>query len=423
MVNPRVAILHYTALPVVGGVENVIGDHTRLLTEAGYPVTIVTGRGGDPGAFADVRVVLIPELDSEFPENQLIAQALERNVLAPEFEPLAARIETALMRQFAETDVVLVHNAFNFHFNLPLTAALYHLVDSRPPFKMVAWCHDISRYVNPSSGAEMQRGFPWDLLRTYRPEVRYIAVSTRRQHMLADILAIPQERVQVIPNGVSPELLLGLSDFGRRMVKQLDLFHSDLILLMPVRITQAKNIEFALRVTAALKRSGCITRLVITGPPDPHDSENERYFDELLALCHKLQLDHEVIFLSQGTEDMPGPLTIGPEQVAEFYRLADIVFMPSHREGFGLPVLEGGLVRKPVFATMIPAVDEVGPENVYTIASDESPEHVAARMREWAEHDVEQRLLHRVRHDYTWQAIFECEIVPLIAACVGNAED
>ena len=41
----RVAILHYAAPPIVGGVESTIYHHARLLAGAGYAVTVIAGRG------------------------------------------------------------------------------------------------------------------------------------------------------------------------------------------------------------------------------------------------------------------------------------------------------------------------------------------------------------------------------------------
>ncbi|MBI4786223.1 MAG: glycosyltransferase family 4 protein [Chloroflexi bacterium] len=418
-----VSILHYTALPVIGGVESVIGDHTRLFTQAGDAVTLIAGRGGHADAHAEPNVVVIPELDSEDPKNREIARALDEGVVPPEFRTLQARIEKKLYRPLAAADVLLVHNVLNFHFNLPLTAALYHLLEQGRTPPLVAWCHDISRYVNASSGEKQRFGFPWDLLRTFRPEIRYVAVSARRQRLLAETLDIVPELIRVIPNGVAPELLLGLGPFGQQVVKEFDLLNADLILLMPVRVTQAKNIEFAMQVTAALKATNLAAKLVITGPPDPHGHDADDYFDELVALRRAMHLEREVIFLYQGTSDAPGPLTLEPATVAELYRVADIVFMPSHREGFGLPVLEGGLAGKAVFATEVPAVDQVGADSVQTIAPDETPDAVAARMRAWAEQELQPRLQRRVRQDYTWQAIFEREIAPLIAECTGSAEE
>jgi len=200
------------------------------------------------------------------------------------------------------------------------------------------------------------------------------------------------------------------------------LLEADLIALMPVRITRAKNIEYALRVMAALKALGLRPKLIVTGPPDPHSLGGEAYWRELLALRHELELDQDVLFVYEGTSLLPGPLTIDPPTVAEFFRLCDLVLMPSHREGFGIPILEGGLVGKPVFCTAVPVLEQVGAEFVYPIETDEPPEHLAARIQAWTQQDALYRLRRRVRKEYTWSAIFRQAIQPLIAHAVLVSE-
>jgi hypothetical protein len=150
-------------------------------------------------------------------------------------------------------------------------------------------------------------------------------------------------------------------------MEETDLLKADLIALMPCRITRAKNIEYALRVIAALKASGLRPKLVVTGPPDPHSSNSEAYWSELLALRGELELEQDVVFIYEGTSLLPGPLTIDAPTVAELFRACDLVLMPSHREGFGMPILEGGLVGKPVFCTAVPVLEQVGAELVYQI--------------------------------------------------------
>lgn len=413
MPRPRVTILHYTGLPTIGGVENVIADHTRLLLEAGYPVNIVVGRGGQDPALAGATLHVIPELDSEHPENLRIANALDEGKLLPDFTAFQHRIEQRLMPVLAETDILVGHNVFNFHFNLPLTAALYALVDRGGP-RAIAWCHDISRYVNPTSGEPLRYGFPWDLLRTCHPGLTYVAVSARRQQSLAGILGCSPDQIHVIPNGVTPGLLLGLSDWGEQVVRELGLLGADLIILMPVRVTRAKNIELGLQVTAAVKALGLFPRLLVTGPPDPHAPEGQAYFQELLELRRALGLEQEAFFLHQGISTPPAPINVDPARVAELYRICDVVFMPSHREGFGLPILEGALVGRAVFTTDIPAVEEIGLEFFLPIGADELPEAIAARIYAWAEQDPIQRARRRVRSDYTWPIIFAREIEPLL---------
>jgi glycosyltransferase involved in cell wall biosynthesis len=403
---------------VVGGVEAVMTAQARLFAEAGYPVTLVVGRG-EAGDFSrGVRVEVIPDMDSEVPAALRLAARPDQATLPPEFFARRDRLEHALGVVLEPVDVVIVHNVLSTHFNLPLTAALHRLADRGLGPQLIAWCHDISRYVNPASGAPPRSGAPWDLLRRYRPEVTYVAVSSRRQHTLAGVLGCPLDRIRVVPNGVDPSVLLGLSPAGAQLAQLVEAFgllSADLVMLMPVRITRAKNIEFAIKVSAALKAAGVRARLVISGPPDPHAPDREDYFAELQALRHSLAVDSEVIFAAEGLPGAQQPLALSSAGVAELLRLADLVLMPSHREGFGMPVLEAGLVGKPVFATAVPVVEELGDGLVQVIQPDEPAPAVANRIWAWAEADPRQRLRRRVRQTYTWSTIFSRDLQPLVA--------
>jgi hypothetical protein len=44
----KIALLHYSAPPIVGGVESVLGQHARLMADAGHAVRVVAARGGLP---------------------------------------------------------------------------------------------------------------------------------------------------------------------------------------------------------------------------------------------------------------------------------------------------------------------------------------------------------------------------------------
>jgi glycosyltransferase involved in cell wall biosynthesis len=183
---------------------------------------------------------------------------------------------------------------------------------------------------------------------------------------------------------------------------------------MPVRVTQAKNIELALRVVAALKALGRRVKLVLTGPPDPHDEESMAYFRELQALRHQLGVDDEMRFIFESGPDPDGPFTIDMPVVADLFRLSDVVFLPSHREGFGMPVLEAGLVGAPVVCTPVPAAHEIGGDDVTLIGPDDDPEAIADRILSIVAARPIHRLRRRVRQKYTWSAIFERDIEPLL---------
>ena len=413
--RPRITLVHYTAPPVVGGVEAVLSEQARLFAAAGCPTTVVAGRGSPSALGAAVRVTILPEMDLRHGGSDGFAPP------AGQFEAACQRLERALGEALGPDEIVIAHNVLTTHFNLPLTAALFRLAEQGRLGRLIAWCHDISRYVNPASGAEQRQGAPWDWLRQYRPGVTYVAVSSARQQALAHILGCPPDVIWVVPNGVDPALLLGLSPEGSRLAEQFGLLAADLVLLMPIRITRAKNIEFGLRVAADLKAAGQRVRLVVTGPPDPHAGDAADYFETVRALRRSLELEEEAIFLSESLRTSGRPARLTMQRVAELYRLCDVVLMPSLREGFGMPVLEAGLAGKPIFATAMPAVQDVGPELVELIQPDESPQAVARRLLAWTETDARFRLRRLARQTFTWPAVFERWLQPLAAGARAPA--
>jgi len=418
MKRPETAVLHYTSPPVVGGVEAVIQAHAQAFIDAGYPITIIAGRGEQTALPSGTDFVRIPEMDSQYQQVLQANMVLERGQVPPSFADLVNRLREALTSVLDPFDNVIVHNVLTKHFNLSLTAALHYLLDTGTIHRCIAWCHDFT-WTSPHSRPKVHPGYPWDLLRTYRPDVTYVVVSQRRQRALAALLGCPQERIHVIYNGVDPRVLLGLSDEGYALATRLGLLDSDLILLMPVRVTQAKNIECALRVVSALKARGCRPKLVVTGPPDPHEEQSMAYFQSLRALRRQLGVEEEMRFVFESGPDPDQPFTIDAQVVGDLFRVSDLVFMPSHREGFGMPVLEAGLLGVPVMCTDVPAAEEIGGTNVILLKAYDDPVHVADQILAWARQSPVHRLRRQVRQDYTWHAIFHQYIKPLLESQEG----
>lgn len=409
---PRVAILHYTCPPIVGGVESLMRTHARLCVAHGYPVTILAGRGRQFDRRIPVR--LHPPLDSKYPEVVAVDGELRAGLVTDRF----ARLRDALLHWWQEAiaphfDVAIVHNAFTLHFNLALTAALHAAADRGGP-RLVAWCHDLS-WSNPLYVPLMREAYPWQLLKTCQPAVRYVVVSRDRQIDLARLAGVAPTALQVIPAGVD---LAGWARFGpasRRLLAELQLDPEELVLLLPARITRRKNIELAIRVVAALRERGARPRLLVTGPPGPHDVRSGTYLDELFELRAALGVEQEVAFLY--------PYRLRDATVADLYQVADVLLFPSSQEGFGIPLLEAGLARLPVFCSDLPPFREIAGDRVAYFEPTANPTEVAGRLLEFVGRDPTTRLRRRVLQEYTWASIFPRLIVPLLESGPPNAPD
>jgi mannosylglucosylglycerate synthase len=418
--KPATAILHYTAPPVVGGVESVIHSQSQAFVEAGWPVAVVSGRGESAALPTGVEFVSILEMDTQHPSIIKIRSYLDKGEITDEFERTVKHLKKSLIPVLKNFDAVIIHNIFTKHFNLPLTAALYQMVEERIIRNCIAWCHDFT-WNSPISKSKVYPHYPWELLKKYNPDIQYVTVSTERKIELAGLLGCEEEEVKVIYNGVDPRKVLGISQKGWDLIDRIGLVDSDLNLIMPVRITQAKNIEFAMKIVEVLKDKGIRPRLVITGPPDPHDETSMNYFLELLKLRKESGLDRQVRFVYQSGPNPSQPFIVDHTIIGDLYRICDVLLIPSHREGFGMPVMEAALAGLPVVTTPIPATLELGGEDVVIISSLQEPGSVAQQILKKVHQTPIHRFRRRTRQNYTWKAIFARDIQPLLGE--KNAND
>jgi glycosyltransferase involved in cell wall biosynthesis len=402
----KITLLHYAAHPIVGGVENVMHRHSLLMADAGHRVTVIAGRG----AKTDPRIdfIRLPLVDSRDPAILATKRELDGGSIPDEFLNLSMEIEGQLREYFADTDWVLAHNVCSLNKNLPLTAALRRLAESADGPRLGLWHHDLA-WTTPRYRAELHGGDPWDLLRTDWPNTVQVAVSTHRAQQLMELLRVPRGRVHVIPNGVDVGSFLRLGSEALILVEELHLLDSDPLILLPARITPRKNIEMALRVLASLRESHPAARLLVTGPTGPHNPANSGYLASLMELRKELRIEQEAVFLATAY-----PKTVSDELLLELYRVADVLLFPSREEGFGIPVLEAGLERIPVFCADIEPLREVGGRDVEYFPPDGDPPSVAKRLAEALAADKSHGLRKRVLHQYAWHSIYDQHIAPLL---------
>jgi len=410
----RVGLLHYTAPPVVGGVEAVLGRHARLLADAGHSVRVIAGRGRSRDPRIELfRVVLA---DTRHPAIRTARTSLDAGEVPAGFNGLVDELEVVLRGSVAGLDVLVAHNACGLHFNLPLTAALRRLAgdDDAPP--IVAWQHDLAWASGQYRGA-LHPGDPWDLLRVPWPRTTYVTISASRHADQVRLSGIPPESVRIVPNGIDLDRLLGLHPATRQVVEELGLAGSGVwpVLLVPVRITPRKNLELALRVLAALRRYGTDARLVVTGPADPHARGADAGVSGLRALAEQLGVSAAVHLLAVD-RGRRTPTRV----VTDLFRVADALLLPSRDEGFGLPVLEAAVSRLPIVCADLPTLREVAGDDASYFDPDADPEHVAELIRRRLEADPAARLAARTRWAYAWEAIFAKQIEPLLRGVAGR---
>jgi glycosyltransferase involved in cell wall biosynthesis len=262
-----------------------------------------------PAAAADLRFAAVTRHPERVPEG---VEALELSAGSQEL-----RMAWQLPRLLRRVEPRVGH----YQHSLPL----------RGVGRSVLTVHDLSFERDPSvMGLKDRLVFKTTVPRSARKADRVIAVSERTRDDLAELYGIERERIAVIPHGVDPAFSPG-DGSGERF------------LLFVGAVQRRKDPRAALEAANDLQLP-----LVIVGP------EREP------ALARELR---------ELGADLRGYLE--KPQLAQLYRQAACLVVPSRYEGFGLPVLEAMASGTPVVAAPDAALVEVaGDAAVYADGDD-----------------------------------------------------
>lgn len=409
----KIAIVHYSAPPVVGGVEATVFNHARYLSELGHECVLVAGEGGETGD-PRIRSIIIPRMASRNDEILAVKRDLDRGVVPDGFAALQDALAKELHAALADADVIIVHNICVLNKNLALTAALRGLCEGALAGKRwLGWHHDFA-WVMEQYGAELHPGLPWAMLRAPWAGMTNVTVSEARRNALAILYGVPPESIQVVQPGVEEAHLLALTPTVSKINRALE--QADLILFQPSRITRRKNIELAFRTLAvARQRTGLDIRLLISGPPGPHNPSNQSYLDMLRALRDELGLREKAYFLR--LDEIDGATLdadLSDADVGALYRMCDILFLPSTDEGFGMPVLEAVAVGRAIVCSDLPVLRESG-GNTATYIDPRGSEEDAANAIVGLIHNLP-RIMQRRRalQRFSWGAVVRRDVLPLL---------
>lgn len=402
----NIAILHYSVPPIVGGVESVIAHHARLMSANGHSVRLIAARGEALNEW--IPLTTIPLADSRHERVAKMKEQLDRGEVTKDFESLRDELAEQLQGALSGADILIAHNVCSLNKNLALTAALHQLHALRKLPRLILWHHDLA-WTTPRYQPELHDGYPWDLLRTDWGETTHVVVSELRRVELTDLMKLDPASIRVIPNGVDAVRFYKLESQTQTLLEQTHLLDAAPILLLPVRVTPRKNIELALHTLAELRKQFPNAALVVTGPLGPHNVDNLKYFELLTSLRKQLGMQDSAHFLAELVDSF-----LPDEVIADFYRIADALFLPSREEGFGIPLIESAFSHLPAFCADIPSLRELGINDATFFSPDEDPTKVATMLAEYFKSSLSARLAMRVRSSFRWEAIYRQHIEAIL---------
>lgn len=409
----NIALVHYSYPPVIGGVEFIMEAHAKQFAQAGHQVKIITGVGRS--VEANISIHRIKDFSTDSEETEIVQEELRNGFLTERFGKLKNKLKKEIQKALGDISVCFVHNVLTMHFNMALTAAFSEIIKEWGEEKdFYIWCHDASLN-NPDYRIPHRGKYPWKLLQEVQPHGRYITISSCRKKQLSELFRVDSSSFPIVPNGVDLRSFLGVTDFIWQIAQDLDLFHQEIVLFFPSRILRRKNYELAIHITHALNRLGKKSLLLLTGPPDPHNSKTKEYLNELCALIKRLDCEKEVIFIHNLKEKYGPDFKIGYSHLQALYSLSDILLLPSSQEGFGIPLLEAASKKLPIACSNIAPFTEVTKEYTLFFNLKDDPYEIAQRIIDFLNHQPTYQLFKKIMKTYSWEAIYENYLKKLVS--------
>jgi len=407
-----IGILHYSCPPVIGGVEEVLSQQASILQRQHQSVSIMAGMGD---IYSDSFPIRIEPLLGSKNASILKAQKQYRDDDHRYFKQLTTRIFNILKDWSHDLDVILAHNVLHMPFNLPFTLALHRLAASENAPVMVSWAHD-SPYLLDNCPKYLNSD-PWNILRQSHPDIHYVTISDSRRWLFKEVYG--DTPWKVIYNGIDPANFFYLDPRSVKLAEELDIFNRDLVIVQPSRITPRKNMELSIHITRGIKLLGHNVLYIMTGAYDPHETKAVSYYRRLRYWIEELGMQDNIAILAEYRFRDNKKLVPDRIFIRDLYLMADLLLMTSKDEGFGLPLLEAGMIKLPIACTDIPPFQEVG-QDVCFFQIDDPPLTIAGRIIEYLARTNTHMMFRNVMRNYVLDVVCRREILPFLRDIVSK---
>ncbi len=297
--NQPIRIAHVIGKMWAGGVEAVVFNYYRAIDHSKYQFDF----------YYDADSTVDP------PQDMLDMGA--RFIKLPPYQQLTAYIRT-LRRYLKKGDYTIVHSHLNTLSVFPLYAAWKEHVPVR-----IAHNHSVP------GGRELKRNAAKQLLRCFSKlfSTDYFACSEKAGRWMFGSKDFDTGKVYVLKNAVDFDKFKESDVAIKRRKDELGI--KDCFVIGHIgRFTYAKNHQFLLDVFREVLKKKADAILLLVGDGELHD--------EIVAGIHKRGLENKVVMVGK---------VLDPEK---YYRLNDVMILPSVFEGLSMSTVESQVAGIPV---------------------------------------------------------------------------
>jgi mannosylglucosylglycerate synthase len=246
-----------------------------------------------------------------------------------------------------------IENALTIPLNIPLAIALTEII-SENDIKAITRHHDFywerKQFLCSNIEKMLDDYFPPDLV-----NLKHVVINTLARKSIYD-----RKKIEAIyiPNIFDFDLIKEIGRRSPKVKKFLNMAEDDFLILQPTRLIARKNIERTIDLVAKLsKKTDKKINLLISGKPEKNELE---YFDEIIRLTKKTGIN---LILSKNSHSNIPEYTrkdlFKKFDIYDLYKACDLVTLPSDVEGFGNPVIEASVLKKPLFVNNYPVLADM----------------------------------------------------------------
>lgn len=404
----KIAFIHFAYPPTIGGVEILMQEQAHILSELGYQITILTGSGTSDNK--SVTLIEVPEFQSLKNIDSALQDEINSEKISDKYNALVEKIQSICEQYLNDKDTVIIHNMLTLKRNLPFIEGFKKYHEKHSKQKVLAYTHDHAYILEeklgiPDTSTELERR----LLTTPLKDMHYITISDTFGRLLAKLMHLPPERVHTIPNGININKFLEIDPIIATFINEYKILEKFPIIMSPVNIVERKNLEYSVKIIAELKKSFPDIVYIITGQTSKHKDTSD-YFNKIQSLIESLGLKDNALYFSYIYNRY-----LKEKEMHDLYTIADAVFYFSKSENFGLPLLEAGLSKTPIFSSNLDVFKEVRGQSEFAVDVNlETPENVGQKVHAFFSTDPVSKLNYRTRTTYELKNILQKYLLPLL---------
>lgn len=339
----KIAQVCYFYRPVIGGVESHVENLSHYLAEEGHTVDVYTSDFSPVDIYTKKERINI-QTNSE--ENIKIKR--KKGYILPSLFGLVNLtyinrvVFPGLIFDLFQNgyDIIHVHSFPSNHLDISFITSLL----KRKPI-VVTGHFDPNDLDNIAKSKA--RSIYWKTwMKFVLKHISYlIAITDAEKRRYMKYWGVPEERIEVIPNGVNIQELESITDNDRRDFIDKYGLNNKRVILFVGRVCWLKGVDLAIKAFINLLKTNPDLVLLIAGPIQDKD-----YHRQLLDIIRKNNLEDKVILLGK----------LSRKELLSAFAISSVQVLPSRGgEAFGIVLIEGMFFKNIVIGSDINGISSV----------------------------------------------------------------